>query len=152
MTGVISGENGSGDTVFFPTKRRLINSNGDTAITWVGAVNITANEASTWKSSVANKDLSIGTALNPWNVATVNANGLIVALTANGQFQVTGSSGVELIYLGTVANPVDAIYYNGVAGVDIANWTTKGGLTGTGVVEKRVSDLSPGDKVLCIPA
>jgi hypothetical protein len=44
-----------------------------------------------------------------------------------------------------------AIVYGSTDGVTLGEWTHKGGLIGTGIVRKRVEDLSPTDVVLCIP-
>lgn len=52
------------------------------------------------------------------------------------------------IYLGTVSL-ADNIYYNDVAGVDIAGAVTKGGWTGAGTV-KTVANLGPNDKVVVL--
>jgi len=40
------------------------------------------------------------------------------------------------------------IYFNGVAGRDITGWTTKGGVTGTGVEEITWGDIRPTDRIL----
>lgn len=100
-----------------------------------GAISLECNASSYWKSNTANQDLDIGTALKPWRVASVNAEGFIVNLIANGEFQINGSSGVEKIYLGTAAKPVEALYYNGKL-----------------VTKKALSDVGPSELVLTIEA
>lgn len=42
--------------------------------------------------------------------------------------------------------------YQGTSGITISDWSGGGILTGTGIIEKLVGDLGPGDKVLVIPA
>lgn len=55
------------------------------------------------------------------------------------------------LYLGGVAGAsFSSIYFNGIAGVDIANWTTKGGLTGATIQEISIEDAQPGDKILVV--
>jgi hypothetical protein len=80
---------------------------------------------------------------NKWTSAIFN-----VSATFDVSF--TGSGTCSLSLGGGTGYDFTAIYFNGIAGVDITNWTTKGGLTGSTIQEIAIEDAQPSDKILVI--
>jgi hypothetical protein len=80
---------------------------------------------------------------NKWTSAIFN-----VSATFDVSF--TGSGTCSLSLGGGTGYDFTAIYFNGIAGVDITNWTTKGGLTGATIQEIAIEDAQPSDKILVI--
>jgi hypothetical protein len=105
-----------------------------------GSVAITSDDG-VWKPKEnGNKHLFLGETVSPLRWSQIEANAYNIKLYGAG----SGS-----LYLGGPSVfAYSNIYFNGVAGVDITNWTTKGGLTGTGVTAMtiQVPDGSGGTK------
>jgi hypothetical protein len=85
-----------------------------------------------------------------WNVTvtgTSSAWSMSLAWTFN-ILDFNASGATKRISLGTAGSPLTTLSFNGSDGVSIANWTTKGGLTGTGVTAMtiQVPDGSGGTK------
>jgi hypothetical protein len=131
-----------------------------------GALTLKAKNASTW--DFADKvDWNIGAA-STWvlkddltiqpDVSGTHSLNLgwynrfdIINLYVTTTLRLSGNATGELWLGGGPSGNFANIYFNGVLGVDISGWTTKGGLTGANIVERTVANLQPGDKVLCIP-
>jgi len=80
-----------------------------------------------------------------------------VVIDLDGQQLTNGNWEVEngnlYVTTGDVYVSSGGLYYHALnAGVTIANWTSGGIVYGITIVERAVSALQPGDKVLCIPA
>jgi hypothetical protein len=74
------------------------------------------------------------------------------AVRVSGNVEFSGLTTGEFYLGGDSGDSFINIYFNGVAGIDIANWTTKGGLTGANIIEVEGWDVRPTDKVLVIRA
>jgi hypothetical protein len=83
---------------------------------------------------------------NYWNDEYLAVSTDIVAIGSRGGTGVLLLGGQSSYDVGLFAN----IYFNDVAGVDISNWTTKGGLTGATIQEISIEDAQPSDKILVI--
>jgi hypothetical protein len=109
-------------------------------ITATDDIVITCDDGSWNPKEDGNKYLFLGTTTGPYRWSEIEANAYSIKLYGAG----SGS-----LYLGGAAGLAHSnIYYNGVDGVSITNWTTKGGLTGTGVTAMtiQVPDGSGGTK------
>jgi len=87
---------------------------------------------------------------NKWDATQFEVKAVSFYLTAtDGTCGLVGNGSGQL-YIGGEGGEqaFEDILFNGDAGVDIANWTTKGGLTGTDIIEVEAQDIQPTDKVL----
>ena len=130
-----------------------------------GAINFTSGAVSTWTIKGLNlfpvtdtvDYLEIGSEDKRWNsIYAYVSTGFFVDSESEAEIKspsvnLRSRDGSGSLYLGGSSGAAEKwtnIYFNQVAGVDITGWTTKGGVTGTGIIEIGAADLLPTDKIL----
>jgi len=130
--------------------RALANAAGVTALSWIDAVNITATDSCTWKSSVSGKTLYLGDVTDPWG--DIESRSTLWSQVITSQWQVTSNRTCD-VYFGTPGmGAVKSFNILAQGAVDSIVFTYDGNfkLNGKKVTSKRLSDVSANEKVLVI--
>ena len=136
-----------GATNWWNSANLLVDITGNAALLADGKLDVDIGAASAWKFT---DYLTVDPSNTTTGVFTVGSNKILLGFDVYSAYvHLRGNGSTGELYLGDLSTAAfPSIYFNGVAGIDISGWTTKGGLTGTGISEITWGDLQPTDKIL----